>query len=201
MQPRLFILSQAFRSSRLFTRSGRPSFPPRISQSICRTCQSKFSTSSIWRQITQASKKAVQDAAKRGGVPEPGKSKSSPKHWKNVADGGTEYAERLVIYNAGDMRSSFVSFWKATAIFQFGLVAVFLAPVLYHNENQPDPNIRLLQAVGCKDHFWRLFSAAQISALSITLTFLQPISQNHTSTCPFAHLFLLCIKSLYLSSP
>lgn len=75
---------------------------------------------------------------------------SIPYYPKLFLTVNAEYPAHLVIYNAGDMRSSFVSFFKATAIFQFGLVAVFLSPVLYHNEKQPDPNIRLLQAVGCK---------------------------------------------------
>lgn len=71
--------------------------------------------------------------------------------WGDIADlKNIEFPEKLVIYKAGEKRSSFISFWKATAIFQFGIVAVFLAPILYHNENQPDPNIRLLQAVGRK---------------------------------------------------
>ncbi|KAH7119827.1 hypothetical protein B0J11DRAFT_439602 [Dendryphion nanum] len=46
------------------------------------------------------------------------------------------------------MRSSFVGFWKATAMFQFGVCAVFLAPILLHNENQPDQDVRFWQAVG-----------------------------------------------------
>ena len=48
------------------------------------------------------------------------------------------------------MRTSFVGFWKSTAIFQFGVCAVFLAPILFHNENQPDPSIRMWQAIGSK---------------------------------------------------
>jgi hypothetical protein len=62
-----------------------------------------------------------------------------------------EYPRQLVIYDAGDIRSTFVSFWKATAIFQFGCTCVFLAPLLYKNENQPDKDIRFLQTVGGKN--------------------------------------------------
>ena len=53
-----------------------------------------------------------------------------------------------MIYDAGDLRTAWLAFWKGTAIFQFGVVCVFFAPILYHNENQPDANLRLLQAGG-----------------------------------------------------
>jgi hypothetical protein len=43
-------------------------------------------------------------------------------------------------------------------MFQFGVVAVFLAPMLYHNENQPDQTIRILQALGGKSRFCQFFT-------------------------------------------
>ena len=60
----------------------------------------------------------------------------------------TGYSRNLLIYDAGDTRTAFVTFWKATAIFQFGTCTIFLVPMLYNNQNQPDENIRLLQAAG-----------------------------------------------------
>lgn len=91
-----------------------------------------------------------------------------------------EYPARLVIYDAGDMRSSFVTFWKATAIFQFGLVGVFLAPMQYRNENEPDPNMRLLKAVAGKEFIF--------------------FSRNFPNPSrPFRHLSLSCHKTSHLS--
>jgi hypothetical protein len=55
-----------------------------------------------------------------------------------------------VIYEAGDVRTSFVAFWKAAALIQFGVVAVFFAPMMLHYGNQPDETIRFLQTVGGK---------------------------------------------------
>ncbi|KAF2704945.1 hypothetical protein K504DRAFT_471887 [Pleomassaria siparia CBS 279.74] len=46
------------------------------------------------------------------------------------------------------MRTTFVVFWKATAIFQFGVAVAWGAPMLYKNQNQPDENVRYLQTVG-----------------------------------------------------
>jgi hypothetical protein len=81
-----------------------------------------------------------------------------------------EYSRQLVIYDAGDIRSTFVSFWKATAIFQFGCTCVFLAPLLYKNENQPDKDIRFLQTVGGK---------------------------SRSLSCACLYFFALCILSVY----
>jgi hypothetical protein len=65
MQPRFYTFTQAFRSSRIWTRSNRSSIKPRISQFPCRTCTSKFSTASIWRQMADASKQAAKDVAQK----------------------------------------------------------------------------------------------------------------------------------------
>lgn len=59
-----------------------------------------------------------------------------------------EYAEQIVIYEAGSNRTAFIGTWKAIALFQFGVCTVWLAPHLYLNENQPDKNIRVFQTVG-----------------------------------------------------
>jgi hypothetical protein len=58
-----------------------------------------------------------------------------------------EYASRLLIYDAGTARTSWISFWKAMALLQFGTTLVFFVPPLWKNENQPDPNVRKMQAI------------------------------------------------------
>lgn len=62
------------------------------------------------------------------------------------------YKSRLLIYDAGDTRTTWVSFWKAMALLQFGTTLVFAVPPLWNNENQPDPNLRKAQAILGKDH-------------------------------------------------
>ena len=57
------------------------------------------------------------------------------------------YKSRLLIYDAGDTRTTWVSFWKAMALLQFGTTLVFAVPPLWNNENQPDPNLRKAQAI------------------------------------------------------
>ncbi|KAF2110348.1 hypothetical protein BDV96DRAFT_200791 [Lophiotrema nucula] len=81
------------------------------------------------------------------------------------------YDENFVIYDAGDLRTAWLAFWKGIALFQFGVVCVFLAPVAYHNENQPDPKQRLLQAGGVI-----LLSIVPVAALSyLTSPFVKTI--------------------------
>ncbi|KAF2022372.1 hypothetical protein BU24DRAFT_418018 [Aaosphaeria arxii CBS 175.79] len=130
MNSQLHFFARAFYRSTLRGTSQQAARQTRFAQYVCRSCQSKFSTTAI-RRAFGLSKKDAQNAAE-------------------VADraGSKKYPSRLVIYDAGDIRTSFVSFWKATALFQFGVVGVFIAPVLYRNENQPDPNVRLMQAIG-----------------------------------------------------
>jgi hypothetical protein len=62
------------------------------------------------------------------------------------------YKSRLLIYDAGDTRTTWVSFWKAMALLQFGTTLVFAVPPLWNNENQPDLNVRKGQAILGKDH-------------------------------------------------
>jgi hypothetical protein len=57
------------------------------------------------------------------------------------------YKSKLLIYDAGDTRTTWVSFWKAMALLQFGTTLVFAVPPLWQNENQPDPNVRKGQAI------------------------------------------------------
>lgn len=52
------------------------------------------------------------------------------------------------------MRSTFVAFWKATAILQFGVACVWFAPPYYKNKNQPEKEIRYLQTIGSKILFY-----------------------------------------------
>ncbi|KAF2201493.1 hypothetical protein GQ43DRAFT_440519 [Delitschia confertaspora ATCC 74209] len=46
------------------------------------------------------------------------------------------------------MRTGWVAFWKATALFQFGVVYVFILPQYYHNENEPSETKRVLITLG-----------------------------------------------------
>jgi hypothetical protein len=57
------------------------------------------------------------------------------------------YKSRLLIYDAGEGRTSWISFWKALALLQCGTTIVFFVPPLWKNENQPDVNLRQAQAV------------------------------------------------------
>ncbi len=58
-----------------------------------------------------------------------------------------EYASKLLIYESGEIRVTWVSFWKSVALLQFGTTLVFGAPVLWNNPNQPDANLRKFQGV------------------------------------------------------
>ena len=58
-----------------------------------------------------------------------------------------EYPSRLPIYHSGDVRMTWVSFWKSVALLQFGTTLVFGVPLLWMNENQPDANVRKFQAI------------------------------------------------------
>jgi hypothetical protein len=59
----------------------------------------------------------------------------------------SEYKSRLLIYDSGDARTTWITFWKAMALLEFGTTLVFGVPPLWKNENQPDPNVRKMQAV------------------------------------------------------
>lgn len=149
MSNRIGIFIRALRSSRSWQGPARPMIWPQMGRFACRSCQQKFSTSSIFRQVQQAAKRAIENAAKKGGTG-PEKSKTTlvrSNHWLIVI---AEYPASLVIYNAGDMRTSWFIFWKATAIFQFSVFTVFFTPLVFKNEAQPDPNIRLLEGIGCR---------------------------------------------------
>jgi hypothetical protein len=52
-----------------------------------------------------------------------------------------------LIYDAGDARTTWISFWKAVALLQCGTTLVFAVPPLWNNENQPDVNLRKAQAI------------------------------------------------------
>ena len=66
--------------------------------------------------------------------------------YQHVTNGHLEYPSRLLIYESGDIRVTWVAFWKSVALLQFGTTVVFGAPVLWNNINQPDPNMRKLHA-------------------------------------------------------
>ena len=59
----------------------------------------------------------------------------------------SEYKSRLLIYDAGDARTTWISFWKAMALLQFGTTLVFGVPPLWNNTNQPDERVRKMQAI------------------------------------------------------
>ena len=65
----------------------------------------------------------------------------------NSAKFNLGYPSRLLIYDAGDYRTSWISFWKAVAILECGTALVFAVPPVWKNENQPDPNLRKAQAI------------------------------------------------------
>jgi hypothetical protein len=76
------------------------------------------------------------------------------------------YKSRLLIYDAGEGRTSWISFWKALALLQCGTTMVFFVPPLWKNENQPDVNLRQAQAVLGELWFfllWLLSAAACFS--------------------------------------
>ncbi|KAA8614427.1 hypothetical protein A1F94_010288 [Pyrenophora tritici-repentis] len=122
MQPRLFAFAAAFRGP-LFTARGSVASlrQPRTTNFVCQRCLRKFSTSPTLRSLGKSSEKA--------------------------ADKERKYPSRLLIYDAGDARTTWISFWKAMALLQFGTTLVFGVPPLWNNENQPDPNVRKMQAV------------------------------------------------------
>lgn len=67
------------------------------------------------------------------------------------------YNTRLLIYDAGDARTTWITFWKAVALLQCGTTLVFAVPPLWKNENQPDPNLRKAQALLGKWRFGFMF--------------------------------------------
>ncbi|UPX13424.1 uncharacterized protein EKO05_0003932 [Ascochyta rabiei] len=117
MQSRILAFSTAFKGSPPWVQSMQQAPKLRIAQFICRSCQRKFSTSPALRA---AAKNTERDRM---------------------------YKSRLLIYDAGDTRTTWVSFWKAMALLQFGTTLVFAVPPLWNNENQPDPNLRKAQAI------------------------------------------------------
>lgn len=80
------------------------------------------------------------------------------------------YKSRLLIYDAGDTRTTWVSFWKAMALLQFGTTLVFAVPPLWNNENQPDPRLRKAQAImGKTIHFISVISLLPSKVVSSSL--------------------------------
>lgn len=65
---------------------------------------------------------------------------------------GIEYPTELLVYDAGETRTTFIAFWKALALLQCGTCIVLITPMIYKNENQPSEYIRTVQAVGGELH-------------------------------------------------
>ncbi|KAH8726906.1 hypothetical protein GQ44DRAFT_142072 [Phaeosphaeriaceae sp. PMI808] len=122
MLPRFRSFAAAFKSSKPWSQSNRPLSRIRISQFVCRLCQHKFSTSPTLRLFGKASKSAAKPVER-------------------------QYKSRLLIYDAGDARTTWISFWKAVALLQCGTTLVFAVPPLWKNENQPNPDVRKFQAI------------------------------------------------------
>ncbi|KAI8938753.1 hypothetical protein NX059_004620 [Plenodomus lindquistii] len=123
MQPRISAFAKSFQSTAALRNGIRPTIGPRVAQFVCRSCRKKFSTSPKLHVSGQASE-----------IAKPGEK-------------AQKYKSRLLIYDAGDTRTTWISFWKAMALLQFGTTLVFGVPPLWNNENQPDPRVRKLQAV------------------------------------------------------
>ncbi|OWY45814.1 hypothetical protein AA0117_g10178 [Alternaria alternata] len=96
----------------------------RINAFVCRSCQRKFSASPTLQWFGKSSKSAAKTVEKE-----------------------RKYKSRLLIYDAGDARTTWISFWKAMALLQFGTTLVFGVPPLWNNTNQPDERVRKMQAI------------------------------------------------------
>ncbi|KAL6712371.1 hypothetical protein ACN47E_000248 [Coniothyrium glycines] len=121
MQPRFYSFAAAFKVTGTSRATHRPMAGIRLLPFVCRNCQKNFSTSGIFRQAAKAVGKTVEKEQ--------------------------QYKSRLLIYDAGDARTTWISFWKAMALLQFGTTLVFGVPPLWNNTNQPDPNVRKFQAI------------------------------------------------------
>ncbi|ORX97686.1 hypothetical protein BCR34DRAFT_577780 [Clohesyomyces aquaticus] len=120
MLARFFSISHAQLSSRVWSLSKNPLSRFRIRVTPTKPTRTKFSTSSFFRIAEVAAPKAQQ-----------------------------RYPECLCIYKAGDLRSGWVAFWKATAIFEFGCVFFFLSPQFYKAEEwEPREWVRNVYGVG-----------------------------------------------------
>ncbi|OAL52657.1 hypothetical protein IQ07DRAFT_379518 [Pyrenochaeta sp. DS3sAY3a] len=124
MRPRLYAHAAFLRGTLPYQQSPLSMLRLQVSRLVCRNCQKKFSTTSRLRLPAQSTKNAA---------------KSSEKD--------RMYNSKLLIYDAGDVRTTWITFWKAVALLQFGTTLVFGVPPLWNNENQPDPNLRKFQAV------------------------------------------------------
>ncbi|KAH7402815.1 hypothetical protein BKA66DRAFT_9983 [Pyrenochaeta sp. MPI-SDFR-AT-0127] len=124
MQPRFYIRPAAFKGSVPWTKIRCSGFRTFTSDFVSGSRQLKFSVSPTLRWFSQTSRKAAKTAEKE-----------------------RKYKSRLLIYDAGDARTTWISFWKAMALLQFGTTLVFGVPPLWNNSNQPDPAVRKSQAI------------------------------------------------------
>ncbi|KAH7078644.1 hypothetical protein BKA63DRAFT_506833 [Paraphoma chrysanthemicola] len=119
MQPRFSSFAAAIEGPRSWASLARLGLRNRTPQFVCRACRSKFSTT------------------RARFAKETGKATGNERR----------YPSKLLIYDAGDARTTWISFWKAVAILECGTALVFAVPPVWKNENQPDPNLRKAQAV------------------------------------------------------
>lgn len=143
MQPRLFVFAAAFRSAAPLSRGRQPVIKIHSSSFVCQGCQRKFSTSPNLRFFGKSAKEGAKTAEKdRSAWKSPSSDPSCHELTTKIG-----YPSRLLIYDAGDARTTWISFWKAMALLQFGTTLVFGVPPLWNNENQPDPRLRKMQAI------------------------------------------------------
>ncbi|PVI02364.1 hypothetical protein DM02DRAFT_560015 [Periconia macrospinosa] len=174
MYTRFQSFAQAVRSSRQWTRFGSTAQRSQIPRFICQSCRYKFSSSTVLHRITQASRRTFATATKNG------KQKG--------------YPTELLIYDAGDTRTTYVAFWKAVVLLQFGTCFVFITPLLYKNPNQPNEYIRFAQAVGVT-----IASAIPCALLSfITAPY---VSQVHMQIPPTATRSLTALRAFARNPP
>ncbi|KAF2000300.1 hypothetical protein P154DRAFT_620398 [Amniculicola lignicola CBS 123094] len=73
---------------------------------------------------------------------------TSPILRQVAGTGERRYPRDLVIYQAGDLRTSWLAMWKAVCMLQFGTVLVFITPRFYNNkEQQPNKAIRVTESI------------------------------------------------------
>jgi hypothetical protein len=197
MHSRLRAFGQAFRASRLWDRTRGPALRPRLAHFICQACRYKSATPSVFRNITQQTQRNFATVSKN--------TKEKSGHYTCAFNSRRltrkEYPKELLIYDAGDTRTTFVAFWKAFALLQCGTCIILITPKLYKNENQPNEYIRTAQAIGGKSRFLPISSRtlvlqALLVVSSITEVFTSsPVLFSlstliRTLQSPFHYLFL-----------
>ncbi|CAI6336048.1 unnamed protein product [Periconia digitata] len=175
MHARFQSFAQAVKSSRQWTRlTSAPPFP-QLPRFICQSCRHKFPSPAVFRSnISQPLRRTFATAARNS------------KERK--------YPTELLIYDAGDTRTTYVAFWKAVVLLQFGTCFVFITPLLYRNPNQPNEYIRTAQAAAVT-----VLSAVPCALLSfLTAPY---VSQVHMQIPPNATHSLTALRAFARNPP